>query len=63
MGTDQNLQVALLPMTRRMYALADTYDLQMSRIFNTWQWDAILPCHGEYVPTSGKAVLQRHLKL
>jgi hypothetical protein len=35
----------------------------MDRILGIWDFDAILPCHGDFVPRDGKAVLRRHLSL
>lgn len=35
----------------------------MQRIFEEWDFDAILPCHGDFVSKNGKEVLRKHLKL
>ena len=41
---------------------AGEFDRKMTRL-KAWDFDAILPCHGDYVPVDGKAVLRRHLGL
>ena len=35
----------------------------MDRVFNEWDWDRILPCHGSLVERGGKAELRKALKL
>ena len=42
---------------------AGGYDEAMRRIFEEWDFDAILPCHGDFVPSNGKEVLRQHLRL
>ena len=36
------------------------FEQTMERIFS-WDFEAILPCHGSYVPTGGKARLRELL--
>jgi hypothetical protein len=36
------------------------FEQTMARIFS-WDFKAILPCHGSYVPTDGKARLRQLL--
>ena len=38
----------------------EAFKQTMDRIFS-WDFDAILPCHGSYVPTGGKARLRQLL--
>lgn len=35
----------------------------MQRVFDRWEWDTIIPCHGNIVRGNGKAALRGHLKL
>ena len=35
----------------------------LGRIFKQWDFDSILPCHGDYVAQNGKKILQEHLEL
>ena len=42
---------------------AGEYDEATTRIFQEWDFDAILPCHGDFVPSNGKETLRRHLRL
>ncbi|CAL5220530.1 g2563 [Coccomyxa viridis] len=39
------------------------YAEALGRIFKQWDFDSILPCHGDYVAQDGKRVLQEHLEL
>lgn len=39
------------------------FDATMKRIFDDWQWDAIMPCHGTFIPSGGKQALRDHLSL
>ena len=41
---------------------AGLYAKALERIFK-WDFDSILPCHGDYVPQDGKRVLQEHQEL
>lgn len=41
---------------------AGLYAKALEQIFK-WDFDSILPCHGDYVPEDGKRVLQEHLEL
>ena len=43
-------------------AAAGEFDRKIAHL-EAWDFDAILPCHGDYVPVNGKAVLRRHLGL
>lgn len=47
----------------KVYLGAGEYDEATRRIFKEWDFDAILPCHGDFVPSNGKEILRRHLKL
>jgi hypothetical protein len=40
---------------------AGLYAVALERIFK-WDFNSILPCHGEHVPEDGKKVLQNHLQ-
>ena len=42
---------------------AGLYAEALARIFKQWDFDGILPCHGDYVAKEGKRVLQEHLEL
>ena len=42
---------------------AGLYAEALGRIFKQWDFDSILPCHGDYVAQAGKRVLQEHLEL
>jgi len=42
---------------------AGLYAEAMGRIFKEWDFDSILPCHGDYVAQNGRKVLQEHLEL
>lgn len=33
----------------------------MQTLLRDWDWDAILPCHGDAVTSGGKGLLRRHL--
>jgi len=33
----------------------------MRVLFEEWEWDAILPCHGSFIASGGKALLRKHL--
>jgi hypothetical protein len=48
-------------MASELTMIAGGYDKAMDRLFNKLQWDAILPCHGNYIPTGGKAFTKQHL--
>lgn len=37
------------------------YEAAMRTLLEEWDWDAILPCHGDIVKSGGKALLRRHL--
>ncbi|BDA49772.1 hypothetical protein COCOBI_14-3920 [Coccomyxa sp. Obi] len=53
-----------LPFYRRfMISDKGEYDEATRRIFKEWNFEAILPCHGDFVPSNGKEVLRKHLKL
>ncbi|KAK9807495.1 hypothetical protein WJX72_000868 [[Myrmecia] bisecta] len=39
----------------------DAYHAAMTRLLGDWQWDAILPCHGDFIRSGGKRTLRRHL--
>ncbi|CAK0783545.1 hypothetical protein CVIRNUC_006744 [Coccomyxa viridis] len=39
------------------------YAEAVGRIFKEWDFDSILPCHGDYVARDGKRILQEHLEL
>ena len=45
---------------RLMIKDRDAFKQTMDRIFS-WDFDAILPCHGSFVPTGGKARLRQSL--
>ena len=40
---------------------AGGYDAAMQTLLRDWDWDAILPCHGDAVASGGKGLLRRHL--
>ena len=42
---------------------AGKYKGATNRLVNELQWDAILPCHGNYIPSGGKQILKQHLGL
>ena len=42
---------------------AGLYAEALARIFKQWNFDSILPCHGDYVAKDGKKILQEHLEL
>ena len=42
---------------------AGKYKGATHRLVNDLQWDAILPCHGNYIPSGGKQILKQHLGL
>ena len=44
-------------------AFAGKFREVMKRVLDEWQWDTIIPCHGNVVSGGGKAVLRSHLKL
>lgn len=44
-------------------SLAEKYLAAMHRIFDEWEWDAILPCHGTFIASGGKQQLRKHLNL
>jgi len=33
------------------------------KMLKQWEWVAVLPCHGRFVPAGGKELLSRHLRL
>lgn len=35
----------------------------MGRVMKEWEWDSILPCHGDVLQSGGKAALKGHLGL
>ncbi|KAK9839790.1 hypothetical protein WJX81_002018 [Elliptochloris bilobata] len=37
------------------------YEAAMQTLLQDWDWEAILPCHGDAVISGGKALLRRHL--
>jgi hypothetical protein len=41
-------------------AHAGAYEAAM-RTLDGWDWDAIVPCHGEVVRAGGKRLLRAHL--
>ena len=43
--------------------LAGAYRGATQRLTSELQWDSILPCHGDYIPSGGKQILQKHLGL
>ncbi len=42
---------------------AEGYKAAFERLLDQLVWDAILPCHGQYIGSGGKQVLKAHLKL
>ncbi len=42
---------------------AGAYQGATNRLVNQLQWDSILPCHGNYIPSGGKQILKNHLGL
>ena len=48
---------------KRAWQPAGDYEAKMKRLFREWDFDCILPCHGDFVPANGKAVLKQHLGL
>ena len=42
---------------------AGKYKGATHRLVNDLQWDAILPCHGNYIPPGGKQIFKQHLGL
>ena len=46
-----------------VYLFAGLYAEAVGRIFKEWEFDSILPCHGDYVARDGKRILQEHLEL
>lgn len=45
------------------YLFAGAYRGATHRLLDGLPWDAILPCHGEYIPKGGKQTLTKHLGL
>ena len=43
--------------------MAGRYDEILDRLFNKWDFDRILPCHGNLVESGGKARLRRDLSM
>jgi len=35
----------------------------MAVLMEEWDWDAILPCHGSFIPSGGKDAMRKHLNL
>ena len=48
---------------RRAVGCTGVYAEVMHRVLDDWQWESILPCHGDMIKQEGKAVLRAHLKL
>lgn len=60
--------VKLMPIVSAMHVCdrlccAGAYQGATHRLVNQLQWDSILPCHGNYIPSGGKQILKEHLGL
>ena len=53
--------VCYLPVFRFLNPTPGAYEAAMRTLLEEWDWDAILPCHGDIVKSGGKALLRRHL--
>ena len=42
---------------------AEEYKAALERLLDQLEWDAVLPCHGNYIGSGGKQFLKAHLKL
>ena len=42
---------------------AEGYKAAFERLMDQLEWDAVLPCHGNYIGSGGKQFLKAHLKL
>lgn len=42
---------------------AGAFQVATKRLMSELQWDSILPCHGNYIPSGGKETLREHLRL
>ncbi len=62
-GTAGLLACLRLGLYLRKVLSAGLYAEAVGRIFKEWDFDSILPCHGDYVARDGKRILQEHLEL
>ena len=49
--------------TMQTFLLADDFQEKQRRILNEWQFDGIIPCHGDVLKTGGKGALKAQLGL
>lgn len=53
----------LLYLMTSLWGNAGAYRGATNRLLQTLPWDAILPCHGDYIESGGKQTLAKHLGL
>lgn len=41
----------------------DGYEVACRRLLHEIEWDALVPCHGRFLPAGGKQALQKHLSI
>jgi len=46
-----------------VFGVADDFEEKMRRILDEWQFEGIIPCHGDVLNAGGKAALKAHLGL